>query len=97
MAIGHEPIVASALESVWQHVKQETPDELVRFKGQRLAGAGVVVLVREGDVSISHVQKAAIGDRDTLHVPRQVMHHGFGSGERRRDMDYPIVASGLAQ
>jgi hypothetical protein len=39
---GKEPVVADAVETLRQHVQQETPDELVRVKPHRLPAAGAV-------------------------------------------------------
>src|SRR5258705_6821126 len=36
---GKEPVVADAVETPWQHVDQEAPDEIVRVKPHRLPAA----------------------------------------------------------
>jgi hypothetical protein len=91
MAVGHESVVADALESVGQDVHQEAADEFVRIQGHRLVGkARLVVLVGEGDSAVFDLYEAMVGDGDAVGVPREVIHDGVGSGKGRLSIDDPF-------
>ncbi len=51
-AIGQQPVMADAVEALWQHMQQKAPDELVRVERHGLVSLwpfDPVILVFEGD------------------------------------------------
>lgn len=93
IAVAEEAIVADAVLAFGQDVDEEPADELVGFQGHGGVppGAGdAVVLDAEGDAPVVDPYQAAVGDRDTVGVARQVCQHGFGSGEGLLGIHDPI-------
>ena len=45
MPIAEDPVAAQTLETVGQHIEQETPDELRRREGNRLKGIPLAIIV----------------------------------------------------
>src|SRR5260370_27081323 len=61
--VAEEAIVADALETIGQHVQQETADELLRLQRHRLVlTIMAIVLIAERDVAVIDVQQAIIRD-----------------------------------
>ena len=84
VAVGHESVVADALESVGQNVQQEASDELGGLEAHGLVDvAGFVVLVGEGDRFATHLDEPVVGEGDAVGVPGQVGHVADVIGLRR--------------
>src|SRR5262249_27990301 len=74
-AIGEEAVMADAVQALGQDVHQEPANELVGIERHRRVAAGSldpVVLVAEGHAILVGRDQAAVGDRDTLGIARQV-------------------------
>ena len=93
VAVSKEAVVADAVLSFWQNVDQEPADELVRFEGHDLVPTRTVdaiILDAEGDAVVVHADQAAVGNRDTVCVSRQIGQHSLGSGEGFLCVDDPV-------
>jgi hypothetical protein len=96
-AFGEQAVVADAMQAFWQHVDEETADELEggdRHLLVSIAALDAVVLPLEGDAALVAGDQAAVGDRDAVGVARQIGQHRFGPTERLLRVDDPL---GLAQ
>ena len=63
MAVGQEPVVADAMESVRKNVQQEATDEFVGAQGHELGPFVVaIILPAEADLSLVQTHEAAVGD-----------------------------------
>src|ERR1022692_2036677 len=74
-AAGQQTAVPYPVESAWQDVDQEPPDELVRLERHGLVAAGPldpVVFVAERYAGRVGGDKAAVGDRDPVGVAGQI-------------------------
>src|SRR5450759_5287938 len=70
-AAGEQTAVPYPVESAWQDVDQEPPDELVRLKRHGLVAAGSldpVVFVAERYAGRVGGDEAAVGDRDAVDI-----------------------------
>src|SRR5215467_405563 len=85
LAAREQAVVADAVEASWQHMDQETADELVSGKRHRLVSIGAfdpIVLPLEGDAVAAERDQAAVGDGDAVGVARQIGQHCCGTAER---------------
>jgi len=93
--VAEKTVVANALESVRQEVKQKAPDEL---KGGKRHGFWLVVvaviLPLEGDLVFLDVAEAVVGNGHTVGVTANVVEDLFRPGEGRFGIDHPF---GLAR
>jgi hypothetical protein len=92
-AIGEEPVMADAVKPLWEHMQEETPDELMR--GERhdlvsLRALDAVVLVFEGDAIGAGRDQAAVGDGDAMGVAGEIGQYSGGAGKRRLSI-LPII------
>jgi hypothetical protein len=96
MAVGHEPVVADALETVGKDVHQKAANEFVRIKAHRLVGnSRLIVLVGKGHSAVLHPHETMVGNGDTVCVPRQVIHDDAGAGEGRLGIHHPFGLAAL--
>ncbi len=75
IAIGEQSIVADAVEAAWQHVDQETSDELVCCELHQLVSVGTlgpIILPLECDASCVSCDQPAIGDWLAFHSRRPI-------------------------
>ena len=93
VAVSVKPVVANAVLASWEHVEQETADELVR--SQRHGGVAArtfkaVIFDTKGDVIGIGSDQTAVGDRDPMGIAGQICQHGFRSGEGFFGVDDPV-------
>jgi hypothetical protein len=77
-AFGEQAVVADAVEAFWQHVDQESADELAGSECHDLLAAatlGAIVLPSEGDALLIEGDQAAVGDGDAVGIARQIGQH----------------------
>src|SRR5664279_922447 len=89
-AAGQQTAVPYPVESAWQDVDQEPPDELVRLERHGLVAAGSldpVVFVAERYAGRVVGDEAAVGDRDPVGVAGQIGQHLLRPGERPLAID----------
>ena len=63
-------------EAGWEHVLQETPDELQGIQGHGSPPGAFGFLVAKGDGSILHLDNAAVGDGHLEHVRSEILEAG---------------------
>ena len=91
---GEQAVMADAMEAAWQHVEQETANELVRSKRHDPLPVGAVaaiVLVAEGDPGLVVGDEPPVRDGDTVGVAGEIGEHRLGAGERRLGVDNPAL------
>src|SRR4030088_3757385 len=84
-AFGKQAVVADAVEAFWQHVDEETADELVGGECHALvsiAALDAIVLPLEGDALLVAGDQAAVGDGHAMGVARQIGQHCLRPAER---------------
>lgn len=82
MAIGKQAVMTNAVKAVWNRVKQETADELVRIERHQLLLAGrSIILPSEGDLVSIDVDEAGVGDGNAMGIAAEIGQHLFGSGK----------------
>lgn len=89
-AAGQETEVPDANEPTWQHVQQETTQELI----DRQSEESLFVFVRgvppaKRNLVIGERDEAVIGDRHPMSVGAEVAKHLLGSAERWFAIDHP--------
>src|SRR5215475_7236160 len=92
---GKEAVVADAVETLGQHVDQETSDELVRLKPHRLPSVGAVdaiIFPAERDRVVIGCNEATVRDGDPMGVTGEIAQDLFGSRERSLAIDHPADA-----
>jgi len=94
-AVGELPAVADTHEAVRQDVEEEAADELTAVDAVGApAPAALVVLVAEEDVLVLSAHEPLVGDGDAVGVAAEIFDHLFGPGERRLDVDDPVLEAG---
>jgi len=81
---GQQAVMADAVESVWQHMDQETADELVGCERHHLVSIAAfdpVVLPLESNGLVVECDQAAVGDGDAVGVALEIGQHCLGSAE----------------
>ena len=90
-SIAQEPIVADAMESRGEDVEEESPDELLGCENHGLLLIVVsIVPPLEADLPVVDIHDPMVGNRDTVRVAPDVIHHLLGSGEGRLGVDDPF-------
>src|SRR5215471_12391288 len=91
VSIAHEPVVADAVESTGEYVKEESADELLGCESHEflLIVVSIVPPVK-ADLTVFDIHDAMIGNRHPVRVTPDVVHHLLGSGERRLGVDDPF-------
>ena len=90
---GEKPIMADAVQPLWQDMDQEAADELVGIERHGLVAAGTfdpVVLDLESDAAIVDRKQAPVRDGDAVSVARQISEHRLGTGEGAFGIDEPL-------
>ena len=90
---GQQAVMADAVESVWQHMDQETADELVGCERHHLVSIAAfdpVVLPLESNGLVVECDQAAVGDGDAVGVAREIGQHCLGSAEGTLRIDDPF-------
>src|ERR1700746_612542 len=82
---GEQAVVSDAMQAFWQHVDEESSDDLVG--GERhllvsIAALDAVVLPLESDASLVKGDQATVGDGNAVGVTRQIGQHRLRSTER---------------
>src|SRR5258706_9266403 len=96
--MGEEAEEADGHEPLRQNMQHKPPQEFVGAdRHLPLLVAVGVVFPSEGDLTISQLDEAMVGNGDPMGVPRQVVEHMFGSAKRRLGIDHPVLAEQLAQ
>jgi hypothetical protein len=96
-AAGQEAEVPDANETTWQHVQQETAQELIDRQSEEsflVFMSGVSPAKR--NLVVHERDEAVIGDRHPMSVGAEVAKHLFGSAERWLAIDHPAWAEKLA-
>lgn len=93
VAVSEEAIVADAVLASWEHVEQETADELghsQRHCGVAASTFKTVIFDAEGDALVVHADQATVRDCDPMGIARQVCQHGFRPSEVFLGIDNPV-------
>src|SRR5271169_1628791 len=91
VSIAQEPVIANAVESTGENVEEESPDELLRREGHGFLLIVVTVVPPvELDLSVFDIQQSMVGNRDSVGVAAQVVHHLLRSGEGRFGVNDPL-------
>lgn len=91
VAIAQEPVVADAVESTGEHVEEESPDELLgRERHDLLLIVVSIVPPVETDLSVFDGHDPMVGNRHSVRVAPDVVHHLLGSREGRLGVDDPF-------
>ncbi len=94
VAIAQKPVVANAMESPAQDVKQEAADELVgRESHGFLLIVVAIVLPIEFHVAVFDLDNPMVGDGDSVRVAADIVHHLLWPGERWLGVDDPFHVS----
>src|SRR5262245_44143861 len=97
---GEQAVVADAVEPCWQHVDQETANELVDGEGHHFVALGTfdpVVLPLEGDAFLVACDQAAIGDGNAVGVARKITQHFLWAAEWSLAVDHPFAVTQRCQ
>ena len=91
MSIAKKPVVADAVESTGENVEEESPDELLGCENHGLLLIVVSIIPPlEADLPVVDIHDPMVGNRDTVRVAPDVIHHLLGSGEGRLGVDDPF-------
>jgi len=86
--------MADTMESVWQRVKKEAANELVRIEGHDLGLIVVtIILPTKGGTAIDQADKAGVGYRDTMGITTEISQDLLGTAEGRLGIDHPFGAA----
>jgi hypothetical protein len=92
-AFGEQAVVADAVEAFWQHVDQESADELAGSECHALASIApldAVVLPFEDDALLVEGDQAAVGDGHAVGIARQIGQHCLRPAEWPLCVDDPL-------
>jgi len=88
VSIAEESVIANAVESTGENVEEESPDELLRREGHGfLLIVVTIVPPLELHLSVFDIQQSMVGNRDSVGVAAQAVHHLLRSGEGRFGVD----------
>ncbi len=93
IAVGEQSIMSDAVKTLRVHMEEEAADELGDVEGHGFVATGpvdAIVLAIEGDGIVLESDQAAIGDRDTVGVAREISEHRFGPGKWALGVDHPL-------
>src|SRR5271169_2493012 len=91
VSIAQESVIANAVESTGENVEEESPDELLRREGHRFLLIVVTIVPPvELHLSVFDIQESMVGNRDSVGIAAQVVHHLLRSGEGRFGVDDPL-------
>src|SRR5262245_65003663 len=93
MGAGEQAIMADTVEAFGQHVREESPDELVGVQCHRLPAFGsvnAVVLPAKGDGVVVGCNQTTIGDGDAVGIAGQIAQHLLGPSKRFLAVERPI-------
>lgn len=94
VSIAEEPVVANAMESTRQNVKQKSSDELIRREGHGfLLIVVAVVSPIKFHLAIFDVDDPVIGNGDPVGITADIVHHLLWPGERWLGVDDPFHVS----
>jgi hypothetical protein len=77
------------METLGQHVLQKAADELQRRQGHGLPAMVLGILIAEADVAVLDRENPAIGQRDAVDIPAQVIQHRLRALQGRFAVDDP--------
>lgn len=84
VAVSEEAVVANTMLSLGQDMDEDPADELIHLEGHGGVPPGTgdaVILDAEGDAVVVHADQAAVGNRHSVRVARQVGQHRLRPGE----------------
>ena len=91
MAVAEKAVVADALKTIRQNVKQEAPQELICRQARHLGPLRMfVVLVGEGNLPVVKRLQAVIGDGDPMGIAAQIVQNPAGAAEWPLGLDHPL-------
>src|ERR1019366_1522929 len=93
MAIGEESVMPNTMKPVRQQVEEETAHELADLQAHDFVfviAAFPVVLPAEAHMGLIEIEQAAVGDRDTLRVAREIGQDLLGTSEWPFGIDDPF-------
>src|SRR2546423_14959541 len=67
-----DTVVADFGAAAWEHMLEESLNELDSRQGDMSSDLGAIVTVTEGDLSISDGFQTAVGDRDAENITGQI-------------------------
>ncbi len=71
-----------AHESLWKHMEQETPDELICFQPHFFESVVVLTIsIFKSDLVLFCVDDAMIGDSNTVGIATKIVEYLFGTGK----------------
>lgn len=98
MAVPKEAVITDAVKTGWQHMHQETPNELIGVQCHRLNLITVaVILPFEPDVAILDVKQTLIGDRYAMGISPNVVQYLLRPGKRSLCVNHPSMPFRLGQ
>ena len=91
LAVGEEPVVANALETVRQHMQEKAANKFVGGK-LHLCDAPLVTIVLpgEGHVLVGRRDEAMVGDGDSMGIAGEIMQDLLRPGKRALAIDHPV-------
>jgi hypothetical protein len=93
VAVGKQPVVANAMESIRQHVEQKATHEFTGIEAHDLGvvPAGIsVILPAKADVGIVDIKEAAVTDGDAERVSREIGQDLLGPREWPLGVNDPL-------
>ena len=95
-AIGLKAEMADADETVWQHVQEETLDEVLCIEGEELLlVASAPVAIAEGHATVLKGHQPFVADGDAVSVATEVTEHLGWAGHGSFAVNDPILGSSL--
>ena len=97
-AVGEEPEVANAHQSVRQNMKQETAQELMSGNSHDLLLTAVsIVSPAERDSLVLEGHEAMVGDGHAMGIAGQVVEHMVGAAKGWLGVDHPVLTEQLPE
>ncbi len=89
-----QAVMSDTLETRWQHVQQETANELAAFEpdGSPFALACLVGTHPEGNLLAVDADNALIGDGDPVGVAPQIRQHLFRPAQGLLGVHHPVMS-----
>lgn len=96
--VPQEAIVPNFHETLWEHMHEETADELESGDGHDFPTVVVpVVAPFERDIAVVNAEDAMVRDSDAVSIPSEILNDAIGRFEWRFAIDHPFLVMASTQ
>jgi len=84
-----QPVVADLMEALGEHVRQKAEDKLLGWEGHGVPTRGLRAVIAKADLPILDREQTAMGQRNPVDIPAQVLQDLLWAVHGRFAVDHP--------